>query len=76
MDYMNILNTIDKTDLFNILLVIDDMTKTNYILENSCRETFDSIFTKTLMLTVNPNGKINEEMGYFKSGYFKSNKSY
>ena len=62
MDYMNILNTIDKTDLFNILLVIDDMTKTNYILENSCRETFDSIFTKTLMLTVNPNGKINEDI--------------
>ena len=61
-DYMNILNTIDKTDLFNILLVLDDMTKNNYILENSCQETLDSIFKKNLIVTVNPDGKINEDI--------------
>lgn len=57
-DYMNILNTIDKTDMFNILLVMDDMTKNNYILGKECEITLDSIFPKNIPLSVNPDGII------------------
>ena len=62
-DYMNLLTSVfNKKNIFNIIIIIDDMIKNNYILENSCIDVLDSIFLKNIMINVLENGNIEEDI--------------
>ena len=63
-DYMNILSTIytkSKKDYFNIMMVIDDMTRTYYTIGQECQIVLDTIFPKNTPLIINPEGVIDSE---------------
>tara|TARA_Y200000002_G_C22672399_1_gene660616 strand:- start:100 stop:1491 length:1392 start_codon:yes stop_codon:yes gene_type:complete len=73
-DYMNILLTIHKNkseDYFNKMIIIDDMLKSLYILDNKCEEVLDEVFKTNLDLSVLPSGLIENDIPIKKVPSFK-----
>jgi hypothetical protein len=61
-DYMNILSTIhakSKKDYFNIMMLIDDMTRSYYTIGQECQIVLDTIFPKNTPIIINSEGVID-----------------
>lgn len=73
-DYMNLLSTIHKnkpTDYFNKMMIVDDMTKTHYILNDNCEPVLDKIFKTNMELSISPTGIIENDIPIKKIPSFK-----
>ena len=74
-DYINILETIfqnDPSDKFNLTIVLRDLLKTHYILDEKCATTLDKLFKSNQDLEIDIDGNIqNEDIGIKKIPEFR-----